>query len=66
MSETNITSIAGKRDSIAAGSIVEMKTGGPSMVVETRTAEKAYCVWHNNDGDVLRDWLPLVCLKVKA
>lgn len=61
----NITAIAGKRETIAPGSTVELKTGGPSLVVEVRTAEKAYCVWHNAEGDLLRDWVPIVCLKVK-
>lgn len=61
----NISTLDAKRTSIAAGSLVEMKTGGPAMVVETRTAEKAYCVWHNNEGDVLRDWIPLIALRAK-
>jgi uncharacterized protein YodC (DUF2158 family) len=61
----NLRALETKRESIAPGSIVELKTGGPSMAVETRTPEKAYCVWHNHEGDLLRDWVPIVCLKVK-
>jgi uncharacterized protein YodC (DUF2158 family) len=66
MSDSNITSIAGKRDSIAEGSIVNLKTGGPDMVVKARTANDAYVCWHNNEGDMLKDWVPIVCLKVKG
>lgn len=61
----NISNLEAKRESIGAGTVVTLKTGGPSMVVETRTADKAYCNWHNDSGDLLRDWVALVCLQVK-
>ena len=54
MSDTNVTSISGKRDSIAEGSIVNLKTGGPDMVVKARTAKDPYVCWHNHEGDTLK------------
>lgn len=65
-SDTNITPIAGKRESIAAGATVELKSGGPPMTVKTRSADEAYCIWHNADGDMFKDWVPVSCLKVKG
>ncbi len=65
-SDTNITPIAGKRESIAAGVIVELKSGGPPMTVKVRGADEAYCIWHNADGDMFKDWVPVSCLKVKT
>lgn len=53
------------RESIGAGSIVTLKTGGPAMVVSERTADKANCLWHQENGDMVSMWINLVCLKVK-
>lgn len=61
-----ITPLDSKREIIAPGTLVMLKTGGPTMVVEMRNADGAYCIWHNNEGDVFKDWFPTICLKVKA
>lgn len=53
------------RDSIGAGSIVTLKTGGPAMVVLERTTDKAHCQWHKEDGELLEAWIPTIALKVK-
>lgn len=53
------------RESIGAGTIVTLKTGGPAMVVSERTTDKANCLWHQEDGNIVSMWINLVCLKVK-
>ena len=65
MSE-NIKQITGGRESIGVGSIVQLKSGGPPMVVRSRTADEACVIWHNADGDMFRDMVPIFCLKVRA
>ena len=68
MSQENIKSFIDRacRDHIGPGSIVTLKTGGHEMVVEMRSEEKAWCIWHNGDGDIFKDWIPIICLKVKG
>ena len=66
MSQENVKALIDRRESIGPGSIVILKTGGHDMVVENRCAEKAYCIWHNSSGDIYKDWLPIICLKVKS
>ena len=53
------------RESIGPGSVVRMKSGGPSMVVIERSTNWAYVTWHKDDGnDVLKDWIPTACLEL--
>lgn len=52
------------RESIGAGDLVTLKSGGPKMVVAERTADKAHCVWHFDNGDSCWQWFPLVVLQV--
>lgn len=66
MSQENVKALIDRRESIGPGTMVMLKTGGPTMVVEMRNADRAYCIWHNNDGDIFKDWIPVICLKVKA
>lgn len=56
--------IAMFRESIGAGDIVTLKSGGPKMVVSERTADKAHCVWHFDNGDSCWQWFPIVVLQV--
>jgi uncharacterized protein YodC (DUF2158 family) len=65
MSE-NIKSISAGRESIGVGSIVELKSGGPPMTVVLRTPDVAQVIWHNAEGDLYRDLVPLNCLKVRG
>lgn len=65
MSDT-VTSLEGRRESIGPGTIVTLKPGGPHMVVEMRNADRAHCIWHNADGDIFKDWIPIICLRVKT
>lgn len=60
-----ISTIEAKRESIGAGSIVTLKTGGPAMVVSERSTDKACCHWHEESGELNTMWIPLCCLKVK-
>lgn len=62
----NVTPIEGHKVLFCAGAVVELKSGGPPMTIDAVTADKAYCVWHNVDGDMYRDWVPLACLKVRG
>jgi len=62
---SNISSLETKRESIGVGSVVTLKTGGPSMVVMERSAEKAHCIWHLDNGDSVNQWIPIACLEVK-
>jgi uncharacterized protein YodC (DUF2158 family) len=62
---SNVSTIETKRESIGVGTIVTLKTGGPSMVVSERTAEKFHCHWHMENGEILEAWLPANVLKVK-
>ena len=52
-------------ESIGPGSVVTMKSGGPAMTVAERSADKAYCIWHDDDGDVSHYWFPICTIKVK-
>jgi uncharacterized protein YodC (DUF2158 family) len=45
------------------GSTVVLKSGGPPMTVETRTADKAYCVWFDQDDHAQHRGFPVVSLK---
>ena len=65
MSE-NIKQISTGRDSIGVGSIVELKSGGPPMTVKTRMVDEVCVVWHNADGDLFKDIVPISCLKVRG
>lgn len=53
-------------DPIGAWTIVTLKTGGPAMVVSERTTDKAHCLWHQEDGDMVAMWINIVCLKVRS
>lgn len=53
------------REIIGGGTVVRMKSGGPSMTVIERSTNWAYVTWHKDDGnDVLKDWIPISCLEV--
>ena len=60
----NLKTISTHRDSISVGSVVELKSGGPPMTVKARMPDEAYVVWHNADGDLFKDVIPLCCLKL--
>lgn len=53
------------RSTITIGTTVTLKSGGPAMVVTGEQPGSVYCTWHKDDGDLLRDWIPLVAVKVK-
>lgn len=57
MSE-NVTTLETKRKSIESGALVTLKTGGPKMVVHERGADRVHCWWHDNEGNLIHDWLP--------
>lgn len=54
------------RSTIGPGTLVTLKTGGPSMVVAERSADKINALWHSEDGELCQFWFPVHCLKVKA
>jgi uncharacterized protein YodC (DUF2158 family) len=66
MSNENIKPISSARESIGAGSVVELKSGGPPMTVIVRTPDAAQVIWHNAEGDMYREMVPLCCLKVRG
>ena len=66
MSQENVKTLISPRETIGPGSVVNLKTGGHDMVVEVRSDEKAWCIWQNADGDIFKDWIPIICLKVKG
>lgn len=69
MNETKpnkVTAIEGHKVLFCPGAIVELKSGGPPMTLDAVTPEKAYCIWHNSEGDMIKDWVPIACLKVRG
>ena len=50
---------------LSVGDVVTLKTGGPAMVIMEKSDTRAHCCWHKDDGDMVRDWVPLACLKAK-
>jgi uncharacterized protein YodC (DUF2158 family) len=62
----NLKQISAARESIGVGSIVELKSGGPPMTVVLRTPDVAQVIWHNAEGDMYRDIVPLAVLKVRG
>jgi len=65
MSE-NIKPISAGRESIGVGSIVELKSGGPPMTVKARTADEAVVYYHDAEGALYKELLPLCILKVRG
>jgi uncharacterized protein YodC (DUF2158 family) len=62
----NIKQISAGRESIGVGSIVELKSGGPPMTVMLRTPDTAQVIWHNAEGDMYKEMVPLAVLKVRG
>jgi uncharacterized protein YodC (DUF2158 family) len=52
------------RETVAEGSTVRLKSGGPSMVVMMRKADMVFCQWHVENGDLTTAWLQLSCLEM--
>lgn len=65
MSE-NVKPISSARESVGIGSIVELKSGGPPMTVKARTADEALVYFHDADGALYQELLPLSVLKVRG
>ena len=63
MTENKIATI--ERKTVGCASIVTLKSGGPKMTVTERTADKAHCLWHGEDGELCSFWFPLAVLEVK-
>ena len=56
----NVREIASTQRTIAPGSTVRLKSGGPTMTVIDRGLSWAYVAWAKDDGnDIQRDWVPL-------
>jgi len=66
MSNENIRTVSSARESIGVGSIVELKSGGPPMTVMLRAAEAVQVIWHNAEGDIYKEMVPLAVLKVRG
>ena len=52
-------------ESFGPGSIVTLKTGGPSMVVTERSADKVRALWHDGEGSLHDTWIPTIAVKVR-
>lgn len=50
---------------IAAGSIVTLKCGGPSMIVTERSVDKVHVLWHEMDGALHEIWMPVMAVKAE-
>lgn len=61
---SNISTIESKREVIAEGSIVRLKSGGPSLTVMVRKADMVLCQWHIENGSIDTAWLQTSCLEV--
>jgi uncharacterized protein YodC (DUF2158 family) len=48
------------------GSIVELKGGGPAMTVKACAGDEVFVIWHNADGDLFKDVVPVCCLKLRG
>jgi uncharacterized protein YodC (DUF2158 family) len=66
MSNENIKPISSARESIGAGSVVELKSGGPPMTVKSRTADEAMVYFHDAEGGLYKEMIPLCVLKVRG
>lgn len=53
-------------EAIGPGAIVMLKTGGPTLVVTERTADKVHVYWHDNEGAMYDIWIPTIAVKVKS
>jgi uncharacterized protein YodC (DUF2158 family) len=66
MSNENIRTVSSARESIGVGSIVELKSGGPPMTVKSRTSDEAMVYFHDAEGGLYKEMIPLCCLKVRG
>jgi uncharacterized protein YodC (DUF2158 family) len=58
----NLTKLPNRE--INEGSVVCLKSGGPSMTVVIRKADMALCTWALDAGSIETHWLPLTGLEV--
>lgn len=61
---SNISTIESKREVIAEGSTVRLKSGGPNLTVMVRKADMVLCQWHVENGSIDSAWLQTACIEV--
>jgi uncharacterized protein YodC (DUF2158 family) len=66
MATENVHMITFDKDLITVGSIVDLKGGGPAMTVKACAGDEVFVIWHNADGDLFKDVVPVCCLKLRG
>ncbi len=63
MNDSNVATLP-KRESIAAGTVVKLKSGGAPMVITERLKDNARCLWHDTNCVLQDEFIPVLAIQV--